>query len=44
MYLEESIERINSKLAVLKGKQNIAVWGGWRKYGKAFSIYGHFEI
>lgn len=27
MYLEESIERINSKLAVLKGKQNIAVWG-----------------
>ena len=43
MYLEESIERINSKLAVLKGKQNIAVWGGWRKYGQVETILRGFE-
>ncbi len=27
MYLEESIKRINEKLAILKGRQSVAVWG-----------------
>lgn len=38
MYLEESIKLINDKLAVLKGKQNIAVWGAGENTVRLFQL------
>lgn len=38
MYLEESVKLINDKLSVLKGKQNIAVWGAGENTVRLFQL------